>query len=160
MSLDITAYKQIKVAENQWLDEYEEPLEDGGFDFWVNPDFPNRANVIIPDKIYVAADTYRFRAGSYSSYNYFRERLALVAGWENIQECWNANSGCLWELINFSDCEGTLDTEVCQKLLKDIQSIKTPTSIVSQDDECFWSKFNDWVKALEFASDNGAISFR
>jgi hypothetical protein len=65
-------------------------------------------------------EEHHFRAGSYGSYNRFRRILSkAVVGvepeiiWNNTGEYKNSP---MFEMINFSDCEGILGTGVCKKL--------------------------------------------
>lgn len=62
-------------------------------------------------------------------------------------------------MINFSDCEGTLGTLVCQKLLKDFVEFQYRVDQLSDQHSYNKELYATWRKALEMASDNGAIAF-
>lgn len=122
-------------------------------------------------------DYFRFSAGSYSGYNEFRKVicriLELVPEEVNMGTItdpkmklrvegyyWNGNKGPFSELIHFSDCEGTIGSEVSKKLLKDFEEYKSKAEKI--EDPYRWGfreNYNNWIKALTLASDNGCIIF-
>src|SRR5262245_51471646 len=65
-----------------------------------------------------------FAAGSYSAYNDWREHLALMAHGVEAEHIWQnpERYPAFRELIDFTDCDGTLGTEICQKLADDFHS--------------------------------------
>ena len=172
MGLDITAYSQAKKLDCLF-DQHGEPVHrtagepfDDYVRAYVNPNFPGR-NGSIEDGYYTAADSFHFRAGAYSRYNRWRDDLAKACGWplgsyrqydrdweSYAASAWNADGGLCWELINFSDCEGTLGPEVCAKLLADFEQIAEPPAEGNGFDT-----FADFKKALAMAADGGFIRF-
>lgn len=66
-----------------------------------------------------------------------------------------------FELINFSDCEGFIGHTVCEKLAKDFRD--NEHLIPAEEKNCafpyFYEKYKEWKKALELASDSGAVQF-
>jgi hypothetical protein len=58
--------------------------------------------------IYVSETDYRFKAGSYSGFNAFREQLKQICKGEAFEE-----------LLEHSDCDGELDYDECVNLLTD-----------------------------------------
>lgn len=136
MGLDITAYSKLIKAADITLDEDGEPsLEDWRTHTktWIHPDWPERGIGLEDNTWYTYGQSMGFRAGSYSGYNDWRERLAKLAGYPATETesasfgsrslhsaaCWNGANGVFSELIDFSDCEGTLGPEVSKKLLSD-----------------------------------------
>ena len=61
-------------------------------------------------------------------------------------------------MINFSDCEGTIGTQTCQKLLQDFISFEEKAKQMSQD-SYYFNLYVTWKEAMIIASENGAISF-
>ncbi|MHB9329665.1 hypothetical protein ACP3S7_19285 [Phytobacter ursingii] len=135
---------------------------------YINPHFSGRADEFIDGGVYGFEDS--FDAGfGYSSHFQFREYLAKLAGYpkatyeghgvkeeKHISGAWNADSGPFWELINFSDCEGTLGTAVSKKLLADFVAYQDKIECMG---DRFASTYNSWKTAFEYASENGFVSF-
>lgn len=178
MGLDITAYKQLTkidcVFDAQGEPIHPETREELKYDFraYVSTGFPGRAGMIEDRAIYSAVDRHGFRAGSYGGYNQWRDELAKLAGYPakpvdryntgNVQQrhdqgAWDADSGPFWELINFSDCEGVIGSEVSAKLAKDFAEHQGAAD--AHEDEYFRERYKEWRKAFEMASDNGAVDF-
>jgi hypothetical protein len=160
MGLDITAYSNVVKAENPDYDEYE------GFEFIVYDNGFNQYSPLEKDIGYDAEDEFGFRAGSYSGYGVWRNWLCqLVHGvtseelWENIDDY---KGKAFVELINFSDCEGTLGTDVCKKLLKDFSDNQDLMSELDNDDEAmsyFISSYYKWKEAFVYGADDGCVQF-
>ena len=121
MGLDIYAYSKLKFTEED--DDIAVYLLD--YDA-----FPGRAAPLKTGK-YDYDESTDVLSMPYGSYNRWREWLAKLAEAypavrsrmtqeaSHSQGAWNQDGGPFWELINFSDCEGTIGTDACQKLLKD-----------------------------------------
>jgi hypothetical protein len=166
MGLDITAYKNTKLVEvltdaDEFEDKYSDRWEEYDYVYRGEHDFPDRLPPIVPGGVYKFDDSFRFRAGSYSGYNVWREKLSDMAlgviprmVWDNYEQF---TGRPFVELIHFSDCEGILGTEVCKKLLKDFQDFQDSAN--QHQDEWFTERYNDWHKAFEFAADNGYVDF-
>ncbi len=168
MGLDCTAYRQLRLAEpGEGVDEDGDTLD--GYDkFWINKHFPGREGDIKEDLVYKSAEEFRWRAGSYSGYNEWRNELATMAGYVgNAKNCYGTNRPEVvlvgmpfFELVWFSDCEGTLGTATCAKLAKDFAAFQEKADQVSFDDAVwFQDLYAKWRKACEMAADGGAISF-
>lgn len=166
MGLDCTAYKNIKKINEEDIryDEYKDEegnvvdkYPNNGIVFYIN-DISHAAKDIDGKAVYSYEESYGWRAGSYSGYNSWRNNLAKLAGWESDHDAWeNGKLGdSFYELINFSDCEGTLGTEVCKKLLKDFIEFEDK---VNKNDTYFYNLYLEWKKAFTIAAENGAISF-
>ncbi len=114
---------------------------------------------------------------SYSGYNRWRDELAMLAGYPltTLQggswlagtklyaaACWEGATGPFSELINFSDCEGTIGAKVAAKLLKDFRDWEERAEAYGQtmNDDGFWlQQYREVLRCLELAADNGAITF-
>jgi hypothetical protein len=130
--------------------------------FWVNLDFPIQAAGISEGVLYEPADKFSFRAGSYSGYNRWRDQLARIAGFADDSDAWeNGPQGKpFYELIHFSDCEGVIGPTIAAKLAKDFADNQPHAdAFVGPESDWFQTKYADWRKAFEMASDNGAVSF-
>lgn len=89
-----------------------------------------------------------FRVGSYSGYNWWREILARLVGIKNLNDFWIKAGGIdnrngpepFFELLNFSDCEGTLPYRECKRLLKDFNKW-SPLVHGKSFQKIFWLNF-------------------
>lgn len=61
-----------------------------------------------------------------------------------------------YELIFFSDCEGTIGYEICKKLYGDFVEFD---KISSMQDENFYNTYSKFKEAFRVASDNGVVVF-
>lgn len=178
MGLDITAYSRIEKVEEKDYDEYNVEVDSEGYlddydynrctSLHVNPDFPGRADDIEDRAIYTFEDEYDFRAGSYSGYGAWRRELALLTKYATPQTIWDGiDDGTIseqedfLELICFSDCEGTIGSEVSARLFDAFKRHESRILEVLGPSEYDWfvQRYNDWMNAFELASDNGAVQF-
>lgn len=176
MGLDVTAYTKLIAAQgNEAFDETGELKydEENWFQVYDNDDFPGRLEGLQNRHAYKSdEDTHGFRAGSYGGYNTWRNQLAELAGYPaipvdryktgNVQSrhdegAWQSTSGPFWELINFSDCEGTIGPVVSAKLAKDFADFQEKAD--AHTDEYFKTKYADWRKAFDMAADGGCVDF-
>jgi len=104
---------------------------------------------------------FSFRAGSYSSYNSWREWLSERFLGATPQEVWEDpkrfEGKPFYELINFSDCDGILGTKVCLKLYEDFCNAE----FIPEDDEYTLEIFYTFKKAFATVSSlrNGVVVF-
>lgn len=157
MGLDITVYKKLKKVENPKLDKDGYPLDcdnqwtPGASMEWSESCFPGRADGIESDSVYTWDDDYYFRAGSYSGYNMWRDTLADFS-----------DGSTFIELINFADNEGVIGPVISKKLYEDFSTNyfrAVEYSKTIEDGEYWISKYKEWMKAFEFASEDGAVVF-
>lgn len=129
--------------------------------------------------------------GSYGSYNNWRNELAIMAGYGDANNVWQDRSFSPWlpyinlrylklkklkgeevigeqysikpfyELIHFSDCEGTIGPEVSKKLYYDFVKFDQKAKSYSDEkiDDYFYRKYKEWKEAFRIASEGGAVSF-
>jgi hypothetical protein len=108
------------------------------------------------------SEEYDFSVGSYSSYGTFRRELSETFLNSPPEKVWSNPKSYegqpFYELIDFSDCEGVLGTEVCAKLHKDFVEGREKFVEEVQSD---WSveRYDSWTKALEIAKEDGVIIF-
>ena len=134
MGLDITAKSKI-VTEKESPEAYEfNMLLDADTEtLYINPDFPSHMNEYSTDSpdhlvnYLVTEDSkeHAFNAGSYASFNEFRNLLCVAINgidaetvWENINKY---EDKPLFKMINFSDCEGSMDSATAKTLLADFK---------------------------------------
>ena len=166
MGLDLTAYRGLKKVENPVLDSDGNPIP---WETHCKPNvtseqeshWPGRAAGLEKDTVYTYADSFGFRGGSYGGYNEWRRWLAGIAGYKSDKDCWeNHTSGPFFELIDFSDCEGTIGPLVAAKLVKDFADFKEKAQGDGYpDSEYNFKKYCEWEKAFIMAADNGAVDF-
>lgn len=159
MGLDITTYRKLE----------KQPVPEDRHDtvlFWAreNTDFPGRIEGVEHGAFYSFAEEFRFRAGSYSGYNVWREQLAELAGYPQVGAhkpystgAWESTSGPFWELINFADNEGVIGPVVAKKLARDFAEHQSKAD--AHPDQYFRVKYSEWRRAFEMAADGGAVDF-
>lgn len=157
MGLDITAYKNLKAVEKPQIDEDGELLnwksewKPGASMDWSEKHFPGRGEGVESQSVYTWKDKFEFRAGSYSGYNWWRSRLGEFAEGDSFQE-----------LTNFADNEGVIGPVVSKKLYKDFtenyeRALEFDKTL---GEGGLWiAQYENWKKAFEMASNNGAVDF-
>jgi len=157
MGLDITVYKNLQVVDNPQLDEdgellnYDTEWKPGASMEWSEKYFPGRGEGIEPNKVYSWDVAYEFEAGSYSGYNWWREKLKEFAEGDQFKE-----------LIDFADNEGVIGFVVAEKLYKDFKENRNRAKEYSKtldDGEYWFSKYLKWEEAFEKAKEHGAVEF-
>lgn len=159
MGLDITALKEVSVKKTSSSEN--DPIK-----LYVNPGFDRHDGMKVGKYFYNSR--FDFRAGSYSSYNNWRENLAKISGWppkfseyrgclRHDESVFQATEGPFFELIMFSDCEGFIGPKTSAKLLGDFERYQEKVDEVG--DMYFSDLYSKWRTAFEFASQNGAVRF-
>ena len=117
-----------------------------------------------------------FPAGSYGTYNRWREHLSIMAGYDNTNAVWEdfdmvvneigyvyKEMKPFYEIIAFSDCEGMIGPEVSAKLHKDFvdfdKKAKKYDDGILFSGEHFYNSYCNWKEAFRVASENGAVAF-
>lgn len=171
MGLDISYYTKLQLAANQGFNRDGEPIGEGFTLAKNDGDFRNREEGVDLDAVYVGESAGVFPCGSYGSYNYWRNDLAKLAGYAafpgedspkraHCMTAWEVvTSGPFWELINFSDCEGTIGPVVSAKLAKDFAKFDDAAKAFKDGGPYFCELYSDFRKAFETAADNGAVEF-
>lgn len=157
MGLDITACGKLTAVARHPEGEDEESLriDQTSLDY-TEKYFPGRTAGLAPG-IYSPAETFPFRAGSYSGYGEWRNQLAIFAGWPSAKHVWeNVDTGPFVELINFSDCEGYIGPQVAAKLAKDFAD---HAARAAKAEPWFAALYRSWRTAFEIASDGGCVVF-
>ncbi|UXU89090.1 hypothetical protein [Burkholderia sp. S-53] len=167
--LDVTAYSGLVIVESPVMSS--DGMPQGKDQVTLDPgNFPDRFRGLEAGKVYQLTSSFDFRAGSYSGYNVWRNELAKLAGYQRSMSArnkavelrydetvWKLDHGPFWELINFSDAEGTIGPEVCRKVYRDFVQYRSQASQVSTP--YFYESYVDWMKAFEMCANDGAIVF-
>lgn len=164
MGIDISWYRNLHEPLPYDRDTFEG--EDDRVTFFDNDAFPGRIEGIDTNLSYKYDESDDFRAGSYSDYNRWRDTLAKLVGWDagidhtgQLSHCidaWDGVEGPFSELINFSDCEGTIGPVVSAKLAKDFADYQEKADAEGGD---FADRYAKWREAFEQAAQNGAVAF-
>lgn len=169
MGLDITFYERMTKVSVE-LDADGEPKEASGnwawydehTDVYINPDFPTRADGM-------QGGWHKSEGGSehlcigYGSYSQWHDDLAMAALGVPAMKVWEGavTEGPFVELINFSDCEGTLGPRTCAKLAKDFDDWETKIKGMIDEGtrDYFMKKYREFQVGLTLAADSGAACF-
>lgn len=168
MGLDITAYRKAVLVEAVALEtmkgsNWEHPKYDDDVHEYVcsNKDFEERADDM-KDGFYLVGkaegEQYRFRAGSYSGYNAWRNDLSRMGLKMTAMDLFNSDTteGPFFELVCFADNEGIIGPRTSAKLAKDFKEF---------DEEAkgygtyFYETYTDFRRAFELASGEGFVDF-
>ena len=181
MGLDIRAYRKVELIEVTDIDTWDEksyPIDkEGGygrdthFVYGPNPhcfrEQMEQSDLVIHG-VYGYAETFHFRAGSYSGYNAWRDWLSRIMLDVPAQAVWKNKDKYrdkpFFYLINFSDCEGIIVGEAAKRLAQDfanhqVRTKHAPTPEGWIEREWWIEKYNDWSKAFELAADGGFVDF-
>lgn len=178
MGLDFTACRKLRRAlgvtrngDGEWIrgDTYAEDV----ISLHLNdPVFAARASDLDLAAPYTGEVLGNEPRWGYGSYNCLRDMLAEFAGYPAVEHttrlglagvrhdagAWAATAGPFWELINFTDCDGTLGPAVCSKLRDDFRAHKARAE--THPDERFRRFYNEMAAMFEWAGDgDGAIVF-
>lgn len=147
MGLDIVYYRDLRKTTEDDPDASH---------LWVNPSFKDRADGM-EDGYYKAEKRWSFRAGSYSSYNHWRNQLAILGGFDSDHDAWiNHEGGPFWEIIHFSDCEGIIGPKTSHKLAIDFEAYQWKAN---KEGDLFRVIYNEFRKAFHNAQHSGAVLF-
>lgn len=168
MGLDISAYRKLELVPHDEVERDEDgDLADWeqNIQFYSNSDFPHHFEGLDKGAVYTRGEeSYGFRAGSYSGYGQWRATLASMVGFSDGRDVPDDAQGPFVELINFSDCEGTIGPVVSRKLHEDFvlykdKATEFASTLPSDEGEWFLSKYQDWERAFALAKDDGAVCF-
>lgn len=151
MGLDVSGFSHVKWA------SFAEPVD--GTDtirLINNTDFPKHAGTI-RDGWYTYDESESGPSMGYGGYNRFREDLARLAGY-SIREAWAGlhEGEPFYEIVNFSDCEGTICAAMCKKLERDFTAFDERAQKL---DQWFYDKYVEMHAAIKCAAKDGALKF-
>ncbi len=167
MGLDISVYADLTfVATCDDLSEEETDAYHDKYIFaYVHPSFSDQADGLVTG-FYKGNEVDEFRAGSYTGYSQFRERLSQVVH--------NIGSDALWidcsqyrgkpfvELICFSDCEGIIGPKTSAKLYLDFESFYDNIKVLAKEGpyDRFLEVYESFMHAFKIAgTQNGLVQF-
>lgn len=173
MGLDITAYSNLKKVDPQ-PSEKDGDYRDDLVRIYNNEDFPGSAGSLEDRAFYSFEWSDSCLSMSYGGYNAWRDMLAKLAGYplakregfggaiidSHAAAAWNGLVGPgapFYDLINFSDCEGTIGPEACGRLLKDFVAFDEAAKAVAE--KYFYAAYRDLWFGVELASNNGCLCF-
>lgn len=159
MGLDIQAYSLLRHLPDACDDDADDG-DDKRLRIWENPHFPGRAAGLFVGGVYSTADSryLGFKAGSYSGYNHWRSLL---------EECAESLPAYAFhELIEFSDCEGTIGPAISAKLRDDFEQYRSAVQekiaalISSEDERSYWlDRYESFAAAFALAAEDGCVVF-
>jgi hypothetical protein len=180
MGLDISAHSYIAIKQlNPVLFEFNE-LMDADVDileFNRGLDFLSQSAELGDDvgkfefSLGAESESFDFRAGSYSTYNKFRNLVCLALLEVKCETAWdNPNkykTGPGWDIINFSDCEGVIDSVTSAKLLKEftdnrdkfITFLNNTSDVGDMDVNHYTEFFDNMIKCFELGSKGGIVIY-
>lgn len=169
MGLDISWYRNLHEPlpfDRNSGDDLDDTFYHTRTTFTDHPSFEGRIQGIDPNLSYKYDERGGFHAGSYIGYYHWRNTLAEMAGWPEKRDgngektycvdAWEGEDGPFAELINFSDCEGTIGPVVSAKLAKDFADYQEKADAEGGD---FAGRYALWRNAFEQAAQNGAVDF-
>jgi hypothetical protein len=167
MGLDITAYEIIQPTKTPRLPDgeldYDEMYERGIVEaYLVNSEFSQSFRGLELGQCYqTSGQTYSFRAGSYSGYNHFRAAVSVAVLGVDPHTVWDHREAYrnkpFFELINFSDCEGTIGPEACADLKRDFD--EHSEDVLSKLDDWYQNTYKEFQLAFDIAADTGLVNF-
>lgn len=165
MGLDIYAYGNVT---------YKLPLEcptcgstdyepDGDVTSLRHSGWPERADGLA-EGFYACERKEHFRAGSYSGYSAWREWLSELAFGVSPQAVWSDEAAYrgrpFFELVCFSDCEGTIGPATCAKLAADfVEWRDRAQSSLPAGREYYLETYERFAAAFKHAAGAGAVVF-
>lgn len=175
MGLDVTAYENAVRLDIDVVDYDVWPYPDGAqalvYDYAEQPSplFSETSGEWLQGGVepgfYSAENEYSFRAGSYGGYNQFRSELAFFAEYRDT-DAWRTpelyQDYPFYELVNFSDCEGYINTENSGRLYEDFVEHHQAWVERWKDTELsdyYIEKYVDWMTAFDYARKNGFVDF-
>lgn len=167
MGLDITAgSKYSKVTDKQKIEDH---------DYQVNIQRNNHLEIDRALDVEVGSydlegETITFCAGSYSGYNRFRKTLCYAILGVEDKKLWERSEYYMdkpfYEIINFSDCEGSFGPKDSVKLYNDFVTNKHKFLNYLHSGgsdyleiEHLKTIYDDFTKGFKLASDNGLLIF-
>jgi hypothetical protein len=179
MGLDITAASKIVLLEagkdSDPSDEIWSEYQARGIETvrLYGADFPQRTDGLVDGIYRVDGEVFKFHAGSYSGYNWWRNELSKFA-WGRYAYDENYRLGDkrrytvtkadqerpFYCLINMSDAEGAIGPKTSAMLAYDFQQFRAKADELADcGDYGFTTKYHEWQQAFELAMDSGVVIF-
>jgi len=169
VGLDVSHYTSIKFLrklreDEEYFDRHEADMPDARHLCPV--DFPRQAEGI--DGIYVVEGAVSFRVGSYSYYNHWRNQLAQMIGEGTAADVWEKSDagkdGPFYDLIHFSDCEGVIGPQTCDRLAQSFdvwrdRAQEYGEKIEGRGGRDFLATYEEFRTAFKAAARHGCVEF-
>jgi hypothetical protein len=161
MGLNIFAIeKVIKLSDDFEADFTSFDVEGEVFRAKINPSFASHDH--LTTGVYMSeGSSIDFSVGSYGSYNKFRSDLTMLVHKVNPNVIWTNpdlyKDSDFYGLINFSDCAGIIGPDTANKLLSDFKRHREEFMI--ERDLWDGENYDNWIKALEIAGNDGMLIF-
>lgn len=175
MGLGITAYSGLDLIEVTDVDTWEKKWgwrDDGQYGeatffahpaYLEEPQFPEQIADcdLVAGGVYRYAESYGFRAGSYSGYNAWRALLSQNLLGYATQIVWQMpdvyREKPFYFLVNFADNEGYIAGPAADRLAADFVAHQDAAARVAA--EYFLTIYNHFRHAFELAADHGVVDF-
>lgn len=163
MGLDIRYYAGLQPSDQGTIDEGTDVVDANGqytpnlICFYPNdPWYQQWNNTWPPNQIFSFLLNQSFRAGSYTGYSQWRWWLeSLVLEAQEVPEPGDP----FYELLIFSDCEGTIDETISCKLLRDFMMYDHKARTSCPQRPWLYEVYQDFTNAFRIASVQGAVVF-
>jgi hypothetical protein len=165
MGLDIVAFEHARLVASC---NRARVKHQGHVVTWADIDMERSLRGLEGNRCYaVAGERLGFRAGSYIHFMEWRQALSRRALGVSAQTVWDDRSWVaepFYELLNFSDCEGTIGPEAAADLAVDFAALRAKISAQPAKDAEFETWFMDsydkFQRAFELAAGgNGLVLF-
>lgn len=164
MGPQFNVYSKLAKMRMEEVRLYEDgtPEETRVTSFYSNPEFPAHISGLDSTIFYRCnGKKMKFGAATYDEYCEFKNHLAKITGFASAEELWKTSGPIFFmELINFSNCEGTIGPIISRKLYHDFKDNYDRAEeyfVKLEDGKKFWIHYQNWCKALSVARNNGAI---
>lgn len=155
MGLDVSVYKNIKLAKNE---------EESDFQAYVSDDNWKRKIKNLQEDAYYVGDMAKVISYAYSSHNRFREQLIKLIGRADLLDNeghikWNELPEDLpfINFIDFADNEGCLDWEVSKTIYDDFAKYKEKAE--NELNQYELGNYLKWLSAFDMSRNNGVVVF-
>jgi len=166
VGLDVSYYTSVKFVRKLREDEeYFDRNENcnGDMRHLCPVDFTRQADGV--DGIYAVEGEVSFRVGSYSYYNHWRDQLAQLIGESSAAAVWEKSDagkdGPFYDLIHFSDCEGVIGPQTCDRLAQsfDVWRDRAQEHGKKIGDRDFFTTYEEFRTAFKAAAGHGCVDF-
>jgi hypothetical protein len=122
----------------------------------ISRDFPKHAQGLTDGEYRFTERRHGVGLG-YGRYNDWRDSLARFAGFNSASQVWKECplTGDFVELINFTDCDGTIGHKLCVKLYNDFR--RNAVRAESYATEEWRTYYKDFLAIFKFAAENNGI---
>jgi hypothetical protein len=169
MGLDVTAYAKIDdepIAMTR--DEYCLAVPRVPRVLWIDNEavFEERLDGLPKGAYRVSGERRDFSMGSYTYYGEWRSKLGRMVG-VDVHELWidsdtaAAKETPFYELLCFSDCEGTLGPKTCAKLARDFEEheVRAVAFAKRNEDPHWFEQYLKWQTLFALAAHGGVVDF-